>query len=74
MKMKRVIFTALILHWAGDDEINYEIVFSMKHAPDARSIAQPADLQSSALPMCYSCQSTETVNEMNDLSGIVRLY
>ena len=32
-----------------------EMNFVMKHAPGAGSIAQPVDLQSSVLPLCYSC-------------------
>ena len=35
--------------WA--DEMNY----GMNHAPGARPIARPVDLQSSMLPLCYSC-------------------
>ena len=33
--------------------------FRMNHAPSAGLITQPVDLQSSALPLCYGCPSTD---------------
>ena len=35
--------------WAND------MNFSVNYAPDAGFIAQPVDLQSSMLPLCYGC-------------------
>ena len=42
-------YTGLGTIWAN------EMNFGMTHAPDAGSITQPVDLQSSMLPMCYGC-------------------
>ena len=50
------------LCWARDNLGNNlgitcanEINFVLNHAPSARSIVQPVDHQSSALPLCYGC-------------------
>ena len=34
-----------------------EMDLGIKHAPGAGSLAQPVDLQSSVLPLCYGCSA-----------------
>ena len=45
-------FCNVRLYWAGDTLAN-KVNFAMNHAPGAGSIAQPADLQSSLLPLYH---------------------
>ena len=42
-----------------------EINFGMNHAPGAGSIAQPVDLQSNALPLCYECPQYTIIHQYN---------
>ena len=68
-------FCTVRLCWAGKTWAN-EMNFVMNHAPGAGSNAQPADQQSSALPLSYGCpQISITFVKTNGDSNITfQLY
>ena len=47
--------SSILLYWAWDNLGLCDEFLDMNHAPGAGLITQPIDLQSSMLPLCYSC-------------------